>query len=560
MSDATIDCPHCFKSFKLTETLAAPFVEQTRQKFAQEFQTKEAEFEKRLAAFAAQREAAEKARQAIEAERTALAKQREEMDEQVAQRLKAEREKLATEAAQRDAAIRQREERLAKEREAVDATVAEKVKSERDKLAAEAARRAQALQEREAALAREREAVDASVAEKLKAEREKLAAESAKREQAVRAREAELARAKEAMDAEVAEKLKAERGRIEAEAAKRAKLAVGDELEQKSKAFAELQEVLQQREAKLAEAQKAQAELLRKERELDDAKREMELTIEKRIGESLGKTREQAKREAEESLSLRIAEKEQTIASMQQKIEELKKKAEQGSQQLQGEVLELDLEAKLTAKFPHDTISPVPKGEFGGDVVQRVIIPSGVACGTILWESKRTKNWQDGWLAKLREDQRQAKAEIAVIVSTVLPKGVDHFDQVDGVWIVHPRCVLPVAMSLRHMLVEVHGARQAGEGQQTKMEMVYHYLTGPKFRLRVQAIVEAFSSMEEDLAKEKKLMLKQWSKREEQIARVTEATVGMYGELQGIAGKSLQEIEGLELDGAVPNKQPLLET
>jgi len=174
------------------------------------------------------------------------------------------------------------------------------------------------------------------------------------------------------------------------------------------------------------------------------------------------------------------------------------------------------------------------------------VMPTGVACGTILWETKRTKNWSDGWLSKLRDDQRVAKAEVAVIVSGVLPKGVETFDQIDGVCITHPRTILPLALFLRQRLIEVNCARQAGEGQQTKMEMVYQYLTGPKFKLRVQAIVEAFSSMKEDLEREKKAITKQWAKREEQIDRVMQSTVGMYGDLQGIAGKTLQEIEGLE--------------
>jgi hypothetical protein len=249
----------------------------------------------------------------------------------------------------------------------------------------------------------------------------------------------------------------------------------------------------------------------------------------------------------EDALRLKVMEKEQTIASMQKQIEDLKRRAEQGSQQLQGEVQELELEALLRGKFPRDTIEPVPKGEHGGDVLQRVIGPAGQDCGTILWESKRTKNWSDVWLAKLREDQRTAKAEIAVIVSQVLPKGVETFELIDGVWVTHPKAVLPVAVTLRHTLVEVASARQATEGQQTKTEMVYQYLTGPRFRQRVQAIVEAFSSMQEDLDREKKAITKQWAKREEQIERVMGATVGMYGDLQGIAGKSLQEIEGLEL-------------
>ncbi|MGH8472203.1 MAG: DUF2130 domain-containing protein, partial [Gammaproteobacteria bacterium] len=173
---------------------------------------------------------------------------------------------------------------------------------------------------------------------------------------------------------------------------------------------------------------------------------------------------------------------------------------------------------------------------------------------TILWECKRTKNWSDGWLGKLREDQRAAKAEVAIIISQVLPKDVEAFDLIDRVWVAHPRVAIPVAATLRQSLVELAMARQAAEGQQTKMEMVYQYLTGPRFRHRVQAIVEAFSSMQEDLDRERKAITKQWAKREEQIDRVMQATVGMYGDLQGIAGKSLQEIEGLELEALEDSK------
>jgi len=222
-------------------------------------------------------------------------------------------------------------------------------------------------------------------------------------------------------------------------------------------------------------------------------------------------------------------------------------KAEQGSQQLQGEVQELELENLLSLKFPYDTIEPVDKGEFGGDVLQRVAGSGGQPSGTILWESKRTKNWSDGWLVKLRGDQRTAKAEIAVIVSQALPKGVETFDLIDGVWVTHPRAALPVAAILRQSLMEVALARQSSEGQQTKTEMVYQYLTGSRFRQRVEAIVEAFSTMQEDLDKERRVIMRQWAKRDAQIERVMNATVGMYGDLQGIAGKSLQEIEGLEL-------------
>ncbi len=372
-------------------------------------------------------------------------------------------------------------------------------------------------------------------------------AEAARREAELRSREEAVAKAKEQLDEQVAEKVRLERTRIAAEESKKAKLALQTDLDHKSKELADLQVLMKEREAKLAEAQKAQAELIKKQRELDDAKRELDLTVEKRVQKGLAETRDQAKKEAEESLKLKVLEKEQTISSMQKQIEDLKRKAEQGSQQLQGEVQELELEAMLRVKFPRDTIEPVPKGEHGGDALQRVAGINGQSCGTIIWESKRTKNWSDGWLVKLREDQRAAKAELAVIVSQCLPKDLETFGLVDNVWITHPKTLLPLAYSLRHTLIEVASARQASEGQQTKTEMIYQYLTGPRFRHRIEAIVEAFSSMQEDLDKEKKAITKQWAKREEQIDRVMQATAGMYGDLQGIAGKTIQEIEGLEL-------------
>ena len=374
-------------------------------------------------------------------------------------------------------------------------------------------------------------------------------AEVARHEKTLQNREATLQKAKESLDEEVAAKLQRERAGIAAEEAKKAKRALENDLDQRAKEITELQEILKQRDMKLGEAQKAQAEVTRKQRELEDAKRELELTVAKRVQAELDAACDKAKKDAEEELKLKVLEKEQTIVSMQRQIEDLKRRAEQGSQQLQGEVQELEVESFLSSRFPRDMIQPVPKGEFGGDVLHRVVGPLGQPCGTILWESKRTKNWSDTWLPKLREDQRTAKAEIAVIISQALPKDVETFDLVDGVWVAHPRVLLPIAITLRNTLIEVASARQASEGQQTKMEMVYQYLTGQRFRQRVQAIVEAFSSMREDLDRERKAITKQWAKREEQIDRVMQATVGMYGDLQGIAGKTLQEIEGLEFQG-----------
>jgi hypothetical protein len=351
----------------------------------------------------------------------------------------------------------------------------------------------------------------------------------------------------EATRAQYEAKLQAERGAIAKAEAEKARLALKADIDEKAKDLADLKGVLADRDAKLVEAQKAQTEALKKQRELDDARRELDLSVEKKVQESLAAARAQAKQEAETDLKLKMSEKEQTITAMQKQIEELKRRAEQGSQQLQGEVQELELEGLLKQSFPSDVFTPVPKGEFGGDVVHAVARGEGLVCGKILWESKRTKNWSDGWLVKLRDDQRAAKADLAVIVTQALPKGVETFGHVDGVWVTSTRTFLPLAVALRHTLLELALARQAGEGQQTKMELVYHYLTGPRFRQRVTAIIEKFEEMQADLTKERAAMTKLWAKREMQIQSVLSATAGMYGDLQGIAGQAIETIEALDV-------------
>jgi hypothetical protein len=355
-------------------------------------------------------------------------------------------------------------------------------------------------------------------------------------------------------------RFRAERETIAAAAARKAKLEIAGELDAKSKELAELGQILQERDGKLKEAQKAQAEAIKKQRELDDARRELDLTVEKQVQESLTAARDKAKAEAEDSLKLKMAEKEHTIQAMQKQIEDLKRRAEQGSQQLQGEVQELEIENTLKQAFPADAIVPVAKGEFGGDCVQGVSRGDGQACGAILWESKRTKNWSDTWLPKIRDDQRTAKADFAVIVTQALPKGVETFGLVDDVWVTGWRTFVPLAFALRQTLQETSLARQAGEGQQTKMELVYQYLTGPRFRARVTAIIEKFEDMQSDLTKERAAVTKMWAKREQQIQAVLAATAGMYGDLQGIAGQAIETIEALDISRLAGPKEPVAST
>jgi len=571
--EPTITCPKCKTEFPLTESLAAPLIEATRQQFERKLSQKDEEIAQR------EQTVRDKEKQVLE-EKRALEQQ---VTDKVSEQLKSERARVveeeskkaklasaaeletkAREVAELQDVLKARDEKLAeaqkaqaelikKQRELDDAkrelelTVETRVQESLTEV------RYQAKQEAEEANNLKVKEKDQAIAlmqiqlEDLKQKDEQIA----QREQAVRDQEKQVLEEKRALAQQVtdqvAEQLNAERARLIEDERKKAKLANAAELDTKNQELTELQEVLKVRDEKLAEAQKAQADLIKKQRELDDAKRELELTVETRVQEGLTEVRTQAKREAEEGLKLKVMEKDQTIASMQQKIEELKQKAEQGSQQLQGEVQELELENLLRVKFPYDTIEPVAKGELGGDALQRVVSPGGLMSGTILWESKRTKNWNQNWLVKLRDDQRTAKADLSVLVSQALPEGIETFDVIDGVWITHPRSLLPVATILRHTLLQVSNARLISEGQQTKAEMVYQYLTGPLFRQRVEALVEAFSSMQDDLDKERKVIMKQWAKRQQQIERVMGATVGMHGDLQGIAGKSIQEIEGLDI-------------
>ena len=338
--------------------------------------------------------------------------------------------------------------------------------------------------------------------------------------------------------------------RLEAQAkaeAIKAKQKLDSVVAERDAQLSELGDMLKSADQKLAESRKAELEFRKKQRELDDKLKDAELEIEKRLQVALEPLRLRARQEAEDQQRLRLAEKEKTIADLQSKLQEAIRKAEQGSQQMQGEVQELDLERRLREAFVRDTIEPVAKGQQGGDVLQRVLSASGDVSGAILWESKRTKHWSPAWIDKLKQDQRAARADLAVIVTQAMPQGVTTFTELDGVWVTTPELAIALAGALRLGLAEAFTARRAAAGQQDKMAILYQYMTGPQFRQRVLAIVEAFSTMQADLEAERRVVTKVWAKRAQQIDRVIDATSGMYGELQAIAGAAVLEIEGLEL-------------
>ena len=357
---------------------------------------------------------------------------------------------------------------------------------------------------------------------------------------------AEVARQTEAAVAkQLAERLAVEKKLISEDEQRRAAHRFADELAEHDRAQKEQAERIERFQAKLTASQTAEAELKRREQEFQDRERELPLRIEQEVSGRLDQVRATAASEAEQRLSLQLSDKDRTIRDLATKLEEASRKAQQGSQQAQGETLELVLEDQLRRHFPFDELQPVPKGEFGGDTLHVVRDSSGRECGRILWEFKRTKVWQAGWLPKLRGDQRSARADLAVLVTQAMPPDVQHFNEVDGVWVSSLGCTLPVATALRASLVQLAGQRRNAEGQQSKSELVYAYLTGPQFRGRIEAIAERWSEMQKDLADEKKATLKRWAKRESQLNTLLESTAGIYGDLQGIAGRDLAEIQAL---------------
>lgn len=317
---------------------------------------------------------------------------------------------------------------------------------------------------------------------------------------------------------------------------KEAKKAAQEEL---SEQMGELRKQLKEKEKQVAEADKQRAEFQKLQRQLEAREKGIETEISRRT--------QRAVKKAEEEYGEHERELEKKLSDAKRQAAELKRKLEQGSQQAQGEVAELELEKALKKAFPEDEIEPVAKGKTGADVLQKICSSSGLYCGAIIWESKNTRNWSKAWLSKLRNDQRRAKAEIAVLVSVAMPKEVSRFGQMDGVWIAEASLALGLAMALRANLIQVALVKQSSKGKHEKIELLYEYLSGIEFRHRVEAIVEAFRSMQDDLDRERQTMEKQWAKREKHLQLVIQNISGMYGDMQAIAGQSLPRIRRLEL-------------
>jgi hypothetical protein len=386
--------------------------------------------------------------------------------------------------------------------------------------------------------------VEAAFAAKARDEIRRELVESMREAQdSIAKREAEAARREADVERRVDVQVKAAAAKAALKAKTEAEAAVAFELEA-------AKSDLSNARSELGKAKKEELSLRRERQQLEQEKADLALTVQRQLDEERRQIHEKASADVADRHALLMKEKEALIEGMRKTIDELKQKSEQGSQQLQGEVLETSLEDALRREFPADVIEPVAKGVRGADVIQRVRLSTGVECGVILWESKRTRSWVDGWLPKLRDDQREMRAEIAALVTQMLPKGASPVSSIDGVWVSTFPCYVGLAHLLRKCLIDVATAHRAQDGRNEKMAILYEYLTGAGFRSRVEGLLEPFRQMMTDLEDEKRAVQRIWSKREKQLDRALRSTTGLYGDLEGIVGATLPGIASLALPSA----------
>lgn len=298
------------------------------------------------------------------------------------------------------------------------------------------------------------------------------------------------------------------------------------------------------------ELQESVISLNKELRTLRQKSEEQELELQKKLSESQEKIREEERKRLEDEHRLKDRERNKKLEDVLKLNAELKKKVEQGSQQSQGEVLEVDIEEQLKREFPQDKVKEVKKGQRGADIKQTVFNPLGQVCGLILWETKNSA-WQESWISKLKLDIRDASADLGVLVSAEIPTKYRKIDRHNGVWIVTPQLATSMALALRGTLISVESIRKANENKGEKMEYLFQYLTGAEFKHRIEAIIESYTGLQEELEKEKRWYNAKWSREEKAIRAAIDNTCGMYGDLQGVTNKALPNIKALELPAEV---------
>jgi len=319
--------------------------------------------------------------------------------------------------------------------------------------------------------------------------------------------------------------------------------------EEQSDLISNMQQELKDKSNKVKDLHKKEGEILKLKREIEEATSLAKLEAQKEIDILLKKERDNAKKEASNENELKIKEYEKQLADQKKLMEEMKRKHEQGSMQLQGEVQELAIEEWLQSKYPLDSISEVKKGANGADCLQTVNTRTNQNCGTIYYESKRTKNFSNSWIEKFKNDIRDKNANIGVLVTEVLPSDMDRMGLKDGIWICTYEEFKGLSEVLRVSIINISNTLVSQENKGDKMVMLYDFLTSNEFRLQIEGIVEGFTQMQIDLVSEQNATRRLWKKREKQIDKVVNNTLNMHGAIKGIAGAAIQEIKLLELNG-----------
>lgn len=345
----------------------------------------------------------------------------------------------------------------------------------------------------------------------------------------------------ETISKQVQEKVKDEKSKFE-------KSIIQKIEEEQSEVLKTLQEELKEKSNKLKEFNKAKAQIQQLEREKDELKDKVEADAEQKFTQKLKEEREKIKKTEEDKIELKIIEKNQLIEQLKENLKEAQRKAEQGSMQAQGEAQELAIEVYLQEQFPLDTIAEVKKGARGADCLQTINTRTNQNCGSIYYESKRTKSFSPAWIEKFRNDMRDKGANIGVLVTNSMPVDMDRMGQKEGVWICTLSEFKGLCFVLRDSIIQINNAIATQENKGEKMTMLYDFLTSNEFKLQIEGIVDGFSQMEVDLAKEKRSMEGHWKRREKQIKKVILNTNFMYNSIKGIAGNAIQTISALELN------------
>ena len=362
-------------------------------------------------------------------------------------------------------------------------------------------------------------------------------------------------RLNEQVNSEVIKRLEIEKTRINNELQEKFAAQESDELKI---AKAKLKFETEKRE----EAQKKELEFIKRQNELEDKLKNQEIEIARRLLEEKKTLEEKIQKEFEEKQNFEVMELRKQLDDTKKSLADAQRKAQQGSMQTQGEVLELGLEEMLKKRFPHDEVEPVGKGISGADIIQKVVAQNGEIAGIIAWESKQTKAWVDEWVTKLKDDGHRVKANLLVLVSNVLPKEIDRFGQYKGIWVTDYSSAIGMASALRNNLLSVYSVALANENSQDKAVILYKHLTSQAFINRVQSISETYIGMITALQKEKTAMENIWAMREKQIERISTNTRQLFNEIGAIAGGQYSGIEILEevAMGTLPERKQNKET